>query len=364
MSQRKRPRPVPKPQDFDREFRAQVAQMTSGLTPTAFTTAWADWAMHLAQSPAKQGELMSAALQRAGDTWAFALRAMGGAPLSAAEGFSGETDRRFAGADWTKFPYNVYARAYQNSTALMKEAACDVAGVTDYHAQLLEFAVRMMLDASSPANSLATNPELLAQTQAESGQNLVRGVKNWIEELGAVAFVVQRGAVRPARDCRPVACTMGSRRGRPARSQAVHRTSIARRTARRRVSFAGGPPKGARRTSPIGSLRAAKSGLRMSPPGRKQVPGGARRTTATPPIPAVRCLSTVSPITAASATSSRSRRPAHRPLPQSLPQPPHPQQHVLHVAAQLLRLQRLLAHRRVSGQRVHDGDDDLVGQIG
>ena len=48
---------APTTQDFDREFRAQLAQMTAGLAPTAFTTAWADWAMHLALSPAKQAEL-------------------------------------------------------------------------------------------------------------------------------------------------------------------------------------------------------------------------------------------------------------------------------------------------------------------
>ena len=35
---------TPRTQDFDREFRAQMAQMTAGLAPTAFTTAWADWA--------------------------------------------------------------------------------------------------------------------------------------------------------------------------------------------------------------------------------------------------------------------------------------------------------------------------------
>ena len=51
--------------DFDREFRAQLAQMTSGLAPTAFTSAFADWAMHLAQAPAKQNELQQLALKQA-----------------------------------------------------------------------------------------------------------------------------------------------------------------------------------------------------------------------------------------------------------------------------------------------------------
>jgi polyhydroxyalkanoate synthase subunit PhaC len=177
-------RPVPTTQDFDREFRAQVAQMTSGLAPTAFTTAWADWAMHMALSPAKRGELRQQALVRANDTWAFALRALNGTPVSPSDGLNGDTDRRFDAQAWSQFPFNVVARAYQNNVALMKDAVRDVDGVTDYHAQLMEFALRLLLDASSPSNFLASNPELLALTQSEQGQNLVRGFKHMVEDIG------------------------------------------------------------------------------------------------------------------------------------------------------------------------------------
>jgi polyhydroxyalkanoate synthase len=174
---------TPTTQDFDREFRAQLAQMTAGLAPTAFGTAWADWAMHLALAPAKQRDLQQQLLERAQDTWAFALRAMTGEPLSPGDSLEGEADRRFHGEAWNQFPFNVYARAYQNNRALLHEAVRDVDGVTDYHGQLLEFAVRMLLDASSPSNWLASNPELLALTKAEQGQNLVRGLQHWVEDL-------------------------------------------------------------------------------------------------------------------------------------------------------------------------------------
>jgi len=180
----KKSRPVPTTQDVDREFRAQVGQMTSGLAPTAFTTAWADWAMHMALSPAKRSELRQQALVRANDTWVFALRALTGTPVSPAEGLNGETDRRFDAQAWSQFPFNVVARAYQNNVALMKDAVRDVDGVTDYHAQLMEFALRLLLDASSPSNFLASNPELLALTQSEQGQNLVRGFKHMVEDIG------------------------------------------------------------------------------------------------------------------------------------------------------------------------------------
>jgi polyhydroxyalkanoate synthase len=178
------PSATPTAQDFDREFRAQVAQMTAGLAPTAFTSAWADWAMHLAMSPARRQELRQEAAMRASDTWAFALRAMSGQPVAPDEHLEGgPKDRRFAGDAWSTWPFNVYARAYLNNAALMKSAVHDVDGVTDYHEQLLEFAVRMLLDAGSPSNHLATNPELLLLTQGEKGANLVRGMQHFVEDL-------------------------------------------------------------------------------------------------------------------------------------------------------------------------------------
>ena len=80
-----------------------------------------------------------------------------------------------------------------------------VGGVTDYHGQLLEFAVRMLLDASSPSNYLAANPELLALTQAEQGQNLVRGFEHWIDDLGRTLKGAAPPAPRASRSARPSA---------------------------------------------------------------------------------------------------------------------------------------------------------------
>ncbi len=174
--------PAPTARDFDREFRAQVAQMTSGLAPTAFSTAWADWAMHLALAPAKQLELQHQVLERVQDTWMFALRALLGGPVAPAEGLAGGVDKRFGAEEWTQFPFNVYARAYLNNAALLNDAVRDVDGVTEYHDQLLEFALRMLLDATAPSNFPASNPEVLALTLSERGQNLVRGLQNLVED--------------------------------------------------------------------------------------------------------------------------------------------------------------------------------------
>ena len=58
----------PASQDLDRTVRGQVAQMTGGLSLSAFTAAWLDWATHLALSPARQMELQQKALERAVDS--------------------------------------------------------------------------------------------------------------------------------------------------------------------------------------------------------------------------------------------------------------------------------------------------------
>jgi polyhydroxyalkanoate synthase len=134
-------------------------------------------------APAKQRELLHHVAERTQDTLAFALRALAGRAVPPAEGLNGEADSRFKGEDWSKFPFNVYARAYQNAAALLKASVRDVDGVTEYHEQLLEFALRMLLDASAPSNFLAANPEVLALTKAEKGQNLVRGFKYLAEDL-------------------------------------------------------------------------------------------------------------------------------------------------------------------------------------
>jgi polyhydroxyalkanoate synthase subunit PhaC len=168
---------------FDRELRAQLGQMTAGLAPTAFTTAWADWATHFALAPSRRAEVRREAIARAQDTWAFALRAFDGQALSPADGFEGAPDRRFAGETWSNFPYNVLARAWRNQAEVMKAAIQRVEGVSEDHSELIDFGLRLMLDATSPSNFLASNPELLAKTQAEGGQNLVRGLRNWVEDL-------------------------------------------------------------------------------------------------------------------------------------------------------------------------------------
>ena len=178
---------------IDMAFRAAIAKLSGGLSPTSYATAWADWAMQLASSPGRQLELQRAAIDGAVDSLSFAARAAGAQQLSPAEGLNGEADSRFAGDAWQQYPFNVYARMFQNSAAWLKQLPQDVDGLRHYHSELVDFTVRQWLDALAPSNFLASNPELLELTRAEGGQNLLRGAQNLIEDMARV--MQKRGPV-------------------------------------------------------------------------------------------------------------------------------------------------------------------------
>jgi polyhydroxyalkanoate synthase len=86
-----------------------------------------------------------------------------------------------------------------------------IGGVSPHHEQVVTFMTRQLLDMVSPVNFITTNPEVLAATLHEGGQNLIRGAMNfWADwertiggkpPIGAEAFqpgekvAVTKGAV-------------------------------------------------------------------------------------------------------------------------------------------------------------------------
>jgi polyhydroxyalkanoate synthase len=164
----------------DREFRAMVARMTGGISPQDYGAAFADWWLHFAASPAKQLAVQQSAINKALDLWMFTTQAMRGQPLAPND--PGHKDRRFSGDAWQMFPFNVYARAYQNGAALMQETISGIDGVQERNEQMMGFAMQQVAEAVSPANSPGTNPEVIQQTLDEKGANLARGWKHFLED--------------------------------------------------------------------------------------------------------------------------------------------------------------------------------------
>jgi polyhydroxyalkanoate synthase subunit PhaC len=162
--------------DMARALRAQLATVTGGLAPDVYVNAWWDWYLNLAKEPSKQLEILHDGLAKMADTWSFALQAGSGQPMTPAEG-------NHAGDAWSQWPFNVYARGYRNYVDWWQRAWSNVPGVAPENERTLNFVARNAVEVISPANYLATNPELLEATRAEAGQNLVRGFSNWLEDI-------------------------------------------------------------------------------------------------------------------------------------------------------------------------------------
>jgi len=169
---------------IDRSLHAAVSRLTAGLSPAALAEAYFDWATHLAAAPGKQSQLVDKA---------FRKMVRLGNHLSkqvVADGFGGARpcieplpqDRRFAGEAWQKWPYNFIYQSFLLHQQWWHNATTGVRGVTAQHERVVEFASRQLLDMFSPANFIATNPEVLEKTLNEGGMNLVRGLQNFKED--------------------------------------------------------------------------------------------------------------------------------------------------------------------------------------
>jgi polyhydroxyalkanoate synthase subunit PhaC len=194
----------------DRSLHAGVAHITGGLSPAALAQAYLDWAIHLTFAPGKRMQLFDKAVQKAVRFGNYAYRYAAEAdkldcciePLP--------QDRRFAGDEWQKWPFNFIYQSFLLQQQWWHNATAGVRGVSKQHEQIVEFASRQILDMFAPSNFPLTNPEILRRTVSTGGANLVKGLRNFIEDweravskkkpLGAEKFVVGRDvAVTPGK---------------------------------------------------------------------------------------------------------------------------------------------------------------------
>lgn len=190
--------------ELRRQLLAQLAAVTGGFAPDDYVQAWWSWYLNLSNEPAKQVDLLQSAWQKALDVWQFAAQAASGSPTPA----GGET-HGFGGPAWNLWPFNLYARTYSNWADWMQEALGAGSGGPGTAQDRLRFATRQLLAAASPANFLHTNPELLDKTAKESGQNLIRGLKNWLEDAEGILTGKPSSATQQFKVGRDVAVTPG-----------------------------------------------------------------------------------------------------------------------------------------------------------
>ncbi|MGV7219046.1 PHA/PHB synthase family protein [Bradyrhizobium sp. UFLA05-112] len=94
-------------------------------------------------------------------------------------------DKRFKHPDWTENAVFSYVKeSYLVAAKSILSAVRDVKGMDDAAARKVDFYTRQFVDAISPSNFVATNPEVLKATLETGGQNLLRGLENLLSDLG------------------------------------------------------------------------------------------------------------------------------------------------------------------------------------
>lgn len=119
------------------------------------------------------------------DLWGETFRRLTGEQASETKS-AAVADKRFSDPQWRENPvYDFLRQAYSITTNWansMVDRASDVDAQTREKAQ---FYLRQITSALSPANFPATNPEIVRDTLEQNGDNLVRGLKMFVEDIEA-----------------------------------------------------------------------------------------------------------------------------------------------------------------------------------
>ncbi len=102
------------------------------------------------------------------------------APVAAPE----RGDKRFNDPDWSQNAvFDTLKQSYLLFSGYMMDAARTGGDLEDRDRRKVEFFTRQFVEAMSPTNFFATNPEVLRSTFEEKGENLIRGMTSLAEDI-------------------------------------------------------------------------------------------------------------------------------------------------------------------------------------
>jgi polyhydroxyalkanoate synthase subunit PhaC len=194
---------------LDHTAHAGLARLTAGLSPAAIVDAFMDWAVHLAISPGKQVELATRGARKWARLTQFASRCalVGGTGDPCIEPLP--QDRRFAEREWSQWPFNLVQQSFLLQQQWWENATTGVDGVTKQHQAVVEFMTRQIVDMASPSNFIATNPVVQRRILETGGQNLVYGLRNFLDDWERIVRSKPPAGTEAFRPGRNVAVTPG-----------------------------------------------------------------------------------------------------------------------------------------------------------
>ena len=136
------------------------------------------WLGELQRNAAKFGAIQARYLEQQGKLWAALLAGRRETVASAPSG-----DRRFSSAQWRENAYFDYLRQSYLLAAQFIEELVESSDMDDAARTRARFQARQWIDAMSPANFAATNPEVLRHALESGGDSIARGLANLLGDM-------------------------------------------------------------------------------------------------------------------------------------------------------------------------------------
>jgi len=119
------------------------------------------------------------------DLWGSSVRRLAGEQAPPAIAPS-PRDKRFADPEWKSNQFfDFVMQAYLLTTQWAQDLVKNAEGLDSHTRKKAEFYVQQITNALAPSNFVLTNPEVLRETLASNGDNLVRGMKMLAEDIEA-----------------------------------------------------------------------------------------------------------------------------------------------------------------------------------
>lgn len=153
---------------LDQVFHAWINQYF-GVSSIAYLLSIFDWVMHLGVAPGAQIQLILSAYAKI-----FKLLNTTKEEIN--------NDRRFKNELWQEYPFSLYVKNFLLCEQFWHEAV-NVRGITKHHQLMNHFMVQQLLNMMAPTNFILTNPEILSVIKNQQGQNFIKGMNNFLEDL-------------------------------------------------------------------------------------------------------------------------------------------------------------------------------------
>ncbi|WP_029087232.1 class I poly(R)-hydroxyalkanoic acid synthase [Brevundimonas aveniformis] len=165
------------------EAALKQADRPAALSPDPFNVAPAMTQVmtSLASRPDKLFQAQAALFSGYMDLWTDAARQATG---QASELAPAPRDKRFAAPEWSENPvFDVMRRSYLLSSTWLNDLISSAEDIDPRTKRRAEFFTKLLTDAFSPSNFLASNPAALKQLMETNGESLVKGMQNFAADM-------------------------------------------------------------------------------------------------------------------------------------------------------------------------------------